>query len=80
MPSTPPARMEARGPPRPACLEQKLKTLFLDGCEHITDAAVVALASGCKKLEELDLAGCTNITDAAKDFASVQHRIRVFDL
>ena len=33
---------------------------------NITDAAVVALASGCKKLVWLTLDGCDGITDAAR--------------
>ena len=39
--------------------------LGLSGCRNITDAAVVAVASGCKQLTTLDLWSCRNITDAA---------------
>ena len=42
-----------------------LTTLELDGCYNITDTAVVAVTSACKRLTSLNLCGCHNISDAA---------------
>ena len=52
-----------------------LTTLNLACYSKITDAAVVAVASGCKQLTTLNLGYCGNITDAAK--ANIPNTVRV---
>ena len=44
---------------------RQLSSAILLGCGKITDAAVVALASGCRQLSSLHRSGCGSITNAA---------------
>ena len=46
-------------------IRPKLETLNLAYCSLITDASVLAVASGCSNLQSLNLFLCRNITDAS---------------
>ena len=41
-----------------------LRSLVLNGCDHISDVGINWLAEGCNALEQLELCGCTKLTDA----------------
>ena len=40
---------------------------------HVTDASVLAVASGCSNLHTLNLGGCENITSACKNAHTYKH-------
>lgn len=48
-----------------------LRSLVLNGCDHISDVGINWLSEGCKALEQLELCGCTKLTDAG--LRSISH-------
>jgi len=46
----------------------RLKGLFMNGCESVSDFGLGALTRGCQNLEVLALGGCRNVTFRGVDF------------
>lgn len=58
-----------------------LRSLILNGCEHVTDVGINWLAEGCHSIEVLDLCGCTRLTDAGlRSLGEHCHSLRSLDL
>ena len=42
----------------------QLQSIYLGGCDKVTDAGISALSAGCGQLQNIYLKGCIKVTEA----------------